>query len=103
MRFLLGWTVKLGFLAVVSYGSGIAGFDPYHVDTAAMQAAGLKDYSEFLRQVRAELKKVAWPSRHELVSYTIVVLVSVVVLTSFVFGLDFFFSKVVLRVFGQGA
>jgi preprotein translocase subunit SecE len=59
--------------------------------------------SEFLRQVRAELKKVAWPSRHELVSYTIVVLVSVVVLTSFVFGLDFFFSKVVLRVFGQGA
>ena len=58
--------------------------------------------SEFLRQVRAELKKVAWPSRQELVSYTVVVLVSVVVLTSLVFGLDFFFSKVVLRVFGQG-
>ena len=30
-------------------------------------------------------------------------LVAVVVLTSLVFGLDFFFSKVVLRVFGQGA
>ena len=57
---------------------------------------------EFLRQVRAELKKVAWPSRQELWSYTVVVLVAVVVLTSFVFGLDFFFSKVVLRVFGQG-
>ena len=59
--------------------------------------------SEFFRQVRAELKKVAWPSRQELVSYTVVVLVAVVVLTSLVFGLDFFFSKVVLRVFGQGA
>ena len=29
------------------------------------------------RQVRAELKKVAWPSRQELESYTVVVLVSV--------------------------
>jgi len=57
---------------------------------------------EFLKQVRAELKKVAWPSRQELWSYTVVVLVAVVVLTSLVFGLDYFFSKVVLRVFGQG-
>ena len=58
--------------------------------------------AEFLRQVRQELKKVAWPSRQELWSYTVVVLVAVVVLTTYVFGLDFFFSKVVLRVFGQG-
>jgi preprotein translocase subunit SecE len=57
---------------------------------------------EFLKQVRQELKKVAWPSRQELWSYTVVVLVAVVVLTTYVFGLDFFFSKVVLRVFGQG-
>ena len=57
---------------------------------------------QFLKEVQLELKKVAWPSRQELWSYTVVVLVSVVVLTSLVFGLDFFFSKVVLRVFGQG-
>ena len=58
---------------------------------------------EFLKQVRAELKKVAWPTRQELLGYTVVVMVAVVVLTSFVFGLDLMFSKVVLRVFGQGA
>ena len=57
---------------------------------------------QFLKEVRLELKKVAWPSRQELWSYTVVVLVAVVVLTSLVFGLDYFFSKVVLRVFGQG-
>jgi preprotein translocase subunit SecE len=56
----------------------------------------------FLREVRAELKKVAWPTRQELVGYTIVVLVAVVFLTSLVFGLDLLFSKVVLKVFGQG-
>jgi preprotein translocase subunit SecE len=55
---------------------------------------------QFLREVRQELKKVAWPSRRELFAYTIVVLVSVVVLTSFVFGLDFLISKGVLFVFG---
>jgi preprotein translocase subunit SecE len=57
---------------------------------------------QFLKEVRQELKRVAWPSRKELVGYTIVVLVAVVVLTSVVFGMDLTFSKVVLRVFGQG-
>ena len=55
---------------------------------------------EFLKQVRAELRKVAWPSRQELIGYTIVVLVAVVFLTSLVFGMDYGFSKVVLRFFG---
>lgn len=56
---------------------------------------------QFLREVRQELKKVAWPSRRELLAYTVVVLVSVVVLTSFVFGLDFLISRGVLLVFGS--
>jgi preprotein translocase subunit SecE len=55
---------------------------------------------QFLREVRQELKKVAWPTRRELLAYTMVVLVSVIVLTSFVFGLDFLISKAVLVVFG---
>jgi preprotein translocase subunit SecE len=55
---------------------------------------------EFLKEVRAELRKVQWPSRKELFSYTIVVVVSVVVLTSYVFGLDLFFSKSLLRLLG---
>jgi preprotein translocase subunit SecE len=55
---------------------------------------------QFLKEVRQELKKVAWPSRKELVGYTIVVLVAVVFMTTLVFGMDLTFSKVVLRVFG---
>jgi len=52
----------------------------------------------FLKEVRLELKKVIWPSKKELVGYTIVVLVAVVVLTSLVFGLDLGFSKSLLRI-----
>jgi len=55
---------------------------------------------EFLKEVRAELRKVQWPSQRELFGYTAVVIVSVVVLTSYVFGLDLLFSKSLLRLLG---
>ncbi len=55
---------------------------------------------QFLREVRQELKKVAWPTRREMLAYTVVVLVTVVVLTSLVFGFDFVISRAVLFVFG---
>ena len=57
---------------------------------------------QFLKDVRQELRKVAWPTRKELVGYTIVVLVAVVFLTALVFGMDLSFSKAVLRVFQGG-
>ena len=53
---------------------------------------------KFLKEVRLELAKVDWPSRRELISYTVVVLVTVVVMTSLVFGLDFVFSKLIFNV-----
>ena len=56
---------------------------------------------QFLREVRQELKKVQWPTRKELGAYTTVVLVTVTVMTAFVFALDVFFSKVVLQLFGN--
>ena len=58
---------------------------------------------QFLKEVQLELKKVAWPSRQEMIAYTIVVLVAVVVMTSLVFVMDLGFSKAVLHIFGQGA
>ena len=53
---------------------------------------------QFLKEVRQELRKVDWPSRRELISYTVVVLVTVIVMTSLVFGLDFVFSKLIFDV-----
>ncbi len=55
---------------------------------------------QFFREVRQELKKVNWPTRRELFTYTLVVLVTVVVLTTLVFGFDFVVAKGVLAVFG---
>ena len=56
---------------------------------------------EFLRDVRGELRRVAWPTRSETLNSAMVVLVAVVVLTAFIFGLDTAFSKFVLYLFKQ--
>ena len=55
----------------------------------------------FIRQVVAELRKVVTPTRRELVSYTLVVLVFVVVMMALVGGLDWLFALVVNFVFGN--
>jgi len=57
----------------------------------------------FIRQVIAELRKVVTPTRRELVSYTLVVLVFVVVMMALVGGLDWLFALVVNFVFGNPA
>ena len=54
---------------------------------------------QFLREVRGELRKVAWPSRAETVNYSIVVLVTVIVLTAMIYGLDWIFSTFILELF----
>ena len=56
--------------------------------------------SLFYRQVIAEMRKVIWPTRKELVTYTSVVIVFVLFVIAYVTGLDFIFSKAVLAVFG---
>ena len=55
----------------------------------------------YVRQVVAELRKVIWPTRKELVTYTSVVLVFVVIMVSIVAVFDFAFTKAVLAVFGK--
>jgi preprotein translocase subunit SecE len=55
---------------------------------------------QFTREVIAELKKVAWPTRQEVIAYSIVVLVSVVVIGTLIFGMDFVFTKAVLALYG---
>lgn len=55
----------------------------------------------FLREVRDELAKVVWPSRREVVIYTMVVILTVLVVGLFVFGLDVLFSRVVLEMLDE--
>lgn len=55
----------------------------------------------FIRQVIGELRKVVTPTRRELLSYTGVVLVFVVIMMALVYGMDFGFSALVNFLFGD--
>lgn len=54
----------------------------------------------FYRQIITELRKVVWPSRSELTSYTTVVITFVLVIMAVVYGLDTGFVKLAQLVFG---
>ncbi|MGH3569500.1 MAG: preprotein translocase subunit SecE [Pseudonocardia sp.] len=54
----------------------------------------------FLREVVAELRKVIWPTRNQLMTYTIVVLIFVSFMIALVSALDWLFQRGVLLLFG---
>ena len=60
-------------------------------------------FANFVREVVAELRKVNWPTRKELLTYTAVVVVFVAIMLTIVGSLDFGFAKGVLWVFGNGS
>lgn len=57
--------------------------------------------ARFLREVVAELRKVIWPTRNQMVTYTIVVLVFVSFMVALVFLLDSLFAEGVALLFGK--
>jgi len=69
----------------------------------AQKRGPLGRFGLFIRQVIAELRKVVTPTRRELFTYTLVVLVFVVIMMALVGGLDWINAFVVNFVFGDPA
>jgi preprotein translocase subunit SecE len=57
--------------------------------TAKKERVGVRQY---LREVRDEMRKVAWPKWPEVRRFSIIVLATVVLYTAYVFGLDSLFG-----------
>lgn len=53
----------------------------------------------YIKEVRTELKKVNWPTRQEVRTYSIVVLATLVVLIALIFFLDYLFSEAAVFLF----
>jgi preprotein translocase subunit SecE len=54
---------------------------------------------QYVSEVRGELRKVAWPTRREVVNSTIVVVICVAVVTTLIFGFDYLSARFVLFLF----
>jgi preprotein translocase subunit SecE len=66
----------------------------------AQKRGPLGRFSLFIRQVFAELRKVVTPTRKELFTFTLVVLVFVIIMMALVGGLDWLDALIVKLVFG---
>ncbi|MDD5269720.1 MAG: preprotein translocase subunit SecE [Candidatus Omnitrophota bacterium] len=66
-----------------------------------MKAIG--NIKTFLSEVKAEMKKVSWSSRSELISSAWIVIVSVLVFTLVLGTFDFSFSKLIHFILKQGS
>jgi preprotein translocase subunit SecE len=62
---------------------------------------GLGRVGRFVREVVAELRKVIWPTRKELVTYAVVVVFFIAVLMTIIAGFDYGFASAVQWVFGS--
>ncbi|WP_030380879.1 MULTISPECIES: preprotein translocase subunit SecE [unclassified Streptomyces] len=60
----------------------------------------LKRLALFYRQIVAELRKVVWPSRNQLTSYTTVVIFFVAIMIGLVTVIDYGFNHAAKYVFG---
>lgn len=56
---------------------------------------------EYFREVRGELKKVAWPTKPEVINSTIIVVIVLVIMTALIFGLDWVSAEFVLNLYGS--
>lgn len=72
---------------------------PQKKPTAAIKPPEQRNFIEksmqFLREVKVELKKVAWPTRKQTVGSTVVVIILVMIIAFFLGGVDFFLSYLI--------
>ncbi|MCK5533602.1 preprotein translocase subunit SecE [bacterium] len=55
--------------------------------------------TRFLKEVNAEMKKVTWPNKKEVIASTIVVIILVFIVAIFVGTMDFFLSIILAILF----
>jgi preprotein translocase subunit SecE len=56
---------------------------------------------EFVREVNAELRKVAWPTRRETLNLSLIVFVFLLAMTGLIAGMDYVFSEGVFWIIDQ--
>jgi preprotein translocase subunit SecE len=61
----------------------------------------LSTTQEFVRDTTAEMKKVTWPNRNEVVNTTVVVLVATVIFAVYLWGCDVVFYKAIDLLFSR--
>ena len=71
------------------------------MDLANKPKEWLTTTRDYWRETNAEMKKVTWPNRNEVVGTTVVVLVATIVFAVFLWGCDVVFYKAIDLLFSK--
>ncbi len=63
------------------------------------ESVGLRQYGS---EVKTELRRVQWPTKNEVINYTMVVIVTLIIMTAFIAGADLLFGRGVIRLLELG-
>lgn len=58
---------------------------------------------QYAGEVKAELRRVHWPTRNEVINYTTVVIITLIIMTGLIAAFDLAFADAVLRLLKLGA
>jgi preprotein translocase subunit SecE len=58
---------------------------------------------QYVTEVRSEMRRVSWPTRNEVINYTIIVLVTLVAMTGLIAGCDYLFGELIIQLLGLGS
>ena len=81
--------------------TAVAGRVRTDADTAEDTQGNRANPFQYIGQVVEELRKVIWPTRNQMVTYTIVVFLFLIFMTALVSGVDFGAGKLVELVFDR--
>jgi len=56
--------------------------------------------TQFLREVRVELKKVTWPNKREIISSTLVVIAFIIIIAAYFGLIDMIYAAIIGRLLG---
>lgn len=90
----LTWGLVSSFILFVFCGTILSIFTlgyevgPKWIDNKSKKAI------EFFIETQAELQKVSWPTKDELIGSTVVVIVCIIILAIYIFGVDWIVSSV---------
>ncbi|AEE92285.1 Preprotein translocase, SecE subunit [Tepidanaerobacter acetatoxydans Re1] len=62
---------------------------------AAAKEGIIKRTGKFFREVKSEMRKVTWPTKSDLTTYTVVVFVSVIIVSGFIWIADTILYKLI--------
>jgi preprotein translocase subunit SecE len=61
-----------------------------------------KRITKYLKEVRAEIRKVTWPSRQEVLRLSAIVVVVMILMSAFMAIIDFAFSRLMAAIISLG-